>query len=217
MEISRKMWTRNFYGGPSCYMQIRCFRYRLFDGNIPILKEEIHTVILIPLWLCPGGGGARGIRWPTYYNDWTKITTPHIWVKYKHITLSIVTFRIVPLEIHVILLFRIITNQNIKWSLLPLEWQTNVMQMKLPFCNGGSNWTYIPIKWIDQRQCRYLTPMECHGVLIVGSSRWYWPLLTQITKVYWPRNINSVYGCWGGLTIYIATSLSLDIYLMDDK
>ena len=32
-----------------------------FDGNIPILKEEIHTVILIPLWLCPGGGGgARG-------------------------------------------------------------------------------------------------------------------------------------------------------------
>ena len=41
-------------------MQIRCFRSRLFDENIPILKEEIHTVILIPLWLCPGGGGARG-------------------------------------------------------------------------------------------------------------------------------------------------------------
>ena len=40
-------------------MQIRCFQSRLFDGNIPILKEEIHTVILIPLWLCPGGG-ARG-------------------------------------------------------------------------------------------------------------------------------------------------------------
>ena len=26
-------------------------------GTSPILKEEIHTVILIPLWLCPGGGG----------------------------------------------------------------------------------------------------------------------------------------------------------------
>ena len=29
-----------------------------FDGNIPILKEEILTVILIPLWLCP-----RGCTW----------------------------------------------------------------------------------------------------------------------------------------------------------
>ena len=44
------------------FMQIRCFRSGYFDGNIPILKEEIHTVILIPLWLCPGGGGG-GCTW----------------------------------------------------------------------------------------------------------------------------------------------------------
>ena len=43
-------------------MQIRCFRSRLFDGNIQILKEEIYTVILIPLWLCPGFGGG-GCTW----------------------------------------------------------------------------------------------------------------------------------------------------------
>ena len=49
-------------------MQIRCCQSRLFDGNIPFLKEEIHTVILIPLWLCPGGGGVHvGPRWPTDY------------------------------------------------------------------------------------------------------------------------------------------------------
>ena len=33
----------------------------IVNENIPILKEEIHTVILIPLWLCPGGGG--GCTW----------------------------------------------------------------------------------------------------------------------------------------------------------
>ena len=33
-----------------------------FDGNIPILKEEIHSVILIPLWLCPGRGGGGGVH-----------------------------------------------------------------------------------------------------------------------------------------------------------
>ena len=47
------------------------FNSNYFNGNIPILKVEIHTVILIQLWLCPGGGGGvhMGPRWPTdfYY------------------------------------------------------------------------------------------------------------------------------------------------------
>ena len=61
MEISRKMWNRNFYGGHLVLCKLGVFGPGCFDGNIPILKEEIHTVILIPLWLCPGGGGgARG-------------------------------------------------------------------------------------------------------------------------------------------------------------
>ena len=56
MEISRKMWNRNFYGGHLVLCKLGVFGPGCFDGNIPILKEEIHTVILIPLWLCPGGG-----------------------------------------------------------------------------------------------------------------------------------------------------------------
>ena len=57
MEISRKMWNRNFYGGHLVLCKLGVFGPGCFDGNIQILKEEIHTVILIPLWLCPGGGG----------------------------------------------------------------------------------------------------------------------------------------------------------------
>ena len=51
------MWNRNFYGGHLVLCKLGVFGPGYFDGNIPILKEEIHTVILIPLWLCPGGGG----------------------------------------------------------------------------------------------------------------------------------------------------------------
>ena len=49
---------QNFYGGHLVLCKLGVFSPGYFDGNIPILTEEIHTVILIPLWLCPGG--ARG-------------------------------------------------------------------------------------------------------------------------------------------------------------
>ena len=66
------MWNRNFYGGHLVLCKLGVFGPGYFDGNIPILKEEIHTVILIPLdtRLCPGlGGGVHvGPRWPTHYS-----------------------------------------------------------------------------------------------------------------------------------------------------
>ena len=57
VEISRKMWNRNFYGHHLVLCKLGVFSPGYFDGNIPILKEDI----LIPLWLCPGGGG--GCTW----------------------------------------------------------------------------------------------------------------------------------------------------------
>ena len=49
------MWNRIFYGGHLVLCKLGVFGPGYFDGNIPILKEEMHTVILIPIWLCPGG------------------------------------------------------------------------------------------------------------------------------------------------------------------
>ena len=58
-----KIWNRNFYGGHLVLCKLGVFGPGCLMGTSRFWKRRFSTVILIPLWLCPGGGGGGGCTW----------------------------------------------------------------------------------------------------------------------------------------------------------